>query len=253
MGLENKTVLVTGAAGDIGRAITRRFVNEGARVMQADLSESPMQQTVQDLGEASCDYCILDVTSEEQTIAAVARTVERFGGLDVFIANAGVEGQIGNIVDGDVAKLMQVLEVNVKGPWLGMKHAIAVMRDQGGGSIILTSSGAGVKGSPGTAPYNASKHAVIGLMRCAALECAPHNIRVNTVNPGPLEGRMMASIAEGYGPEASAQFAELVKQQTPLGRFGKAEEVAALMAFLASDDASYCTGGVYMVDGGNST
>lgn len=253
MGLENKAVLLTGAAGDIGRTIARRFVNEGARVMLADLNESPLQQTVQELGEKVCDFCVLDVTSEEQTIAAVARTVERFGSLDVFIANAGIEGKISDIVDGDVANLMQVLEVNVKGPWLGMKHAIAVMRDQGGGSIIITSSGAGVKGSPGTAPYNASKHAVIGLMRCAALECAPHNIRVNTVNPGPIEGRMMTSIADGYGPEASAQFSDLVKQQTPLGRFGKAEEVAALMAFLASDDASYCTGGVYMVDGGNST
>jgi NAD(P)-dependent dehydrogenase (short-subunit alcohol dehydrogenase family) len=252
MRLKNKVALITGAAGEIGLATARLFAAEGAKVVLADLNENALRQAVQEIGETVADYAVVDVTNEEQTSAMVDKTVARFGRLDVFVANAGIEGRVGNIADSDVANLKKVLEVNVVGVWLGMHYAIPAMRASGGGSIIITSSGAGVKGSPGTAPYNTSKHAVIGLMRCAALEYAKDNIRVNTVNPGPVDSRMMRSIGDGYGIETE-KFHETITAATPLGRYCKPAEISPMMLFLASDEASYCTGSVYMVDGGNAT
>lgn len=253
MRLENKVALITGAAGEIGLATAKLFAAEGAKVVLADLNENALRQAVQDIGEAIADYAVVDVANEAQVKAMVDKTLARFGKLDVFVANAGIEGKVGNIDAGDVANLRKVLEVNVVGVWLGLHYAIPAMRANGGGSIIITSSGAGVIGSPGTAPYNTSKHAVIGLMRCAALECARDNIRVNTVNPGPIDSRMMRSIEEGYGPETAQKFHETVVAATPMRRYGKPSEISPMMLFLASDEASYCTGSVYMVDGGNAT
>ncbi len=150
------------------------------------------------------------------------------------------------------------MAVNVRGVWLGLKYVIPVMRERGGGSIVITSSTAGIGGTAGLSAYVTSKHAVIGLMRTAALECAPLGIRVNTVNPAPIETRMMRSLEEMR--VAAADSSEVTVQQAkrasaariPLQRYGNPEEVAKLMLFLASDESSFCTGGVYMVDGGRS-
>ena len=144
------------------------------------------------------------------------------------------------------------MAVNVRGVWLGLKHVIPVMAKGGGGSIVITSSTAGVRAVPGGSAYVTSKHAVIGMMRTAALECAPLNIRVNTVNPAPIETRMMRSIEEQLAPGHPGQAKEQVKSRLPLGRYGQPEEVADVMLFLVSDQSRYCTGGVYMVDGGVS-
>lgn len=252
MKLDNKVVLITGAGGGIGQATVRKFVAEGAKVMLADLGTGETQSLVDELGADLCACIAVDVSQDEQVETMVNACVERFGGIDVFVANAGVEGEIGDIASTDVSNLDKVLAVNVRGVWLGLHYVIPVMRDNGGGSIIITSSGAGVKGSPNTACYNASKHAVIGLMRCAALECGPHNIRVNTVNPGAVETRMITSIEDGFAEAGAPDFRAMVEAVTPLGRYGQPEEIAQMMVFLGSDDSSYCTGSVYMVDGGNA-
>ena len=150
------------------------------------------------------------------------------------------------------------MAVNVRGVWLGLKYVIPIMQERGGGSIVITSSTAGITGSAEMSAYNTSKHAVIGLMRTAALEGAPFNIRVNTVNPAPIETRMMRSLEEMRvaAADSSAATVEQTKRgiaaRIPLDRYGTAEEVAKLMLFLASDESSFCTGGVYMVDGGRS-
>ena len=141
--------------------------------------------------------------------------------------------------------------VNVRGAWLGLKYAIPAMpRD--GGSIIITSSVSGIEGARGLSAYVTSKHAVIGLMRTAALECVPLGIRVNTINPAPLETRMMRALEEGLTPGKATRAREAITAGIPLRRYGTPEEVARMMLFLATDDSRYCTGGVYMVDGGIS-
>ena len=253
MKLNNKVVLITGAGGGIGMAASRKFIAEGAKVMLADIGTSVTQQLVDEFGAERCACVAVDVTQADQVENMVNACVAAFGGVDVFVANAGIEGKIASIVDSDVANLDQVLAVNVRGVWLGLHYVIPVMRDGGGGSIMITSSGAGVKGSPNTAAYNTSKHAAIGLMRCAALECAQYGIRVNTVNPGAVETRMMESIENGFAAAGAGDFKAMVEAVTPLGRYGQPDEIANMMVFLGSDDSSYCTGSVYMVDGGNAT
>jgi len=253
MRLENKIALITGASGNIGLAAAELFLNEGANVFLADLNTDLAADVLSKWGDSRVAISSVDVTSEDDMARMTSECVSKFGGIDVFLANAGIEGKIGSIADSDVSNFDRVMAVNVRGVWLGLHNVIPVMKRAGSGSIIITSSGAGVKGAPNLTPYNTSKHAVIGLMRCAALECAPLGIRVNTVNPGAIDSRMMSSIAEGMAPGASDVFHEAITQQTPVGRYGLPSEVANMMLFLASDEASFCTGSVYMVDGGNAT
>jgi NAD(P)-dependent dehydrogenase (short-subunit alcohol dehydrogenase family) len=174
------------------------------------------------------------------------------------LANAGIEGSVSPIPDYPIEVFDRVMAVNVRGVWLGIKYVVPVMQARGKGSIVITSSTAGIGGSADMSAYVTSKHAVIGLMRTAALECAPLGIRVNSVNPAPIETRMMRSIEEMRvaGLDDPAVTVEQAKQafaaRIPLQRYGNPEEVAQLMLFLASDESSFCTGGVYMADGGRS-
>ncbi len=256
--LTGRVALITGGAGGIGQAAARQFTAEGARVVLVDLDEAALQSAVQSIGEDMASYAVADVTQPEQVQSYVNAAVERWGGIDIFLANAGIEGTLSPIPDYPIDIFDQVMAVNVRGVWLGLKYVIPVMRDRGGGSIVITSSTAGIGGSAGISAYVTSKHAVIGLMRTAALECAPLGIRVNTVNPAPIETRMMRSLEEMR--VAAADSSEVTVQQAkrasaariPLQRYGNPEEVANLMLFLASDESSFCTGGVYMVDGGRS-
>ena len=256
--LEGKVAVITGATGGIGRAAARLFADEGARVALVDLDESALQEVVQSIGEERASYTAADVTQPDQTQAYVNAAVERWGGIDVLLANAGIEGAMYSIPDYPLDLFDRVMAVNVRGVWLGIKYAVPAMERRGGGSIVITSSTAGISGTPNMSAYNTSKHAVIGLMRTAALECAPMGIRVNTVNPAPIETRMMRSIEEMRvaAMDDASVTVDQVKQVTatriPLERYGNPEEVAQLMLFLASDDSSFCTGGVYMVDGGRS-
>jgi NAD(P)-dependent dehydrogenase (short-subunit alcohol dehydrogenase family) len=249
--LAGKVAIITGGSGGIGRAAARRFVDEGARVLLVDVDGDALGRAAAEFGEAAAT-CVADVTDEAATAAYVRAAVEHFGGVDVLLANAGIEGTVAPIVEQDVAVLDRVLAVNVRGVWLGLKHVFPELVKRGGGSVVITSSVAGINGAAGLSPYVTSKHAVIGLMRSAALEGAPSNIRVNTVNPSPIETRMMRSLEDGLMPgDAQAAHAQIAST-IPLGDYGQPEDVANLMCFLASDEARFLTGAVYMVDGGIS-
>ena len=256
--LEGKVAVITGATGGIGSAAARLFAEEGARVALVDLDEAALQDVVSSIGEDKASYTVADVTQPDQSEAYVNEAVERWGGVDVLLANAGIEGTLSPIPDYPIDVFDRVMAVNVRAVWLGIKYVVPVMRERGGGSIVITSSTAGIGGSPEMSAYNTSKHAVIGLMRCAAMEGAPDGIRVNTVNPAPIETRMMRSIEEMRvaAMDDSRVTVEVAKQsfaeRIPLQRYGDPEEVAKMMLFLSSDDSSFCTGGVYMVDGGRS-
>jgi NAD(P)-dependent dehydrogenase (short-subunit alcohol dehydrogenase family) len=251
--LDGKIAVITGGAGGIGFAAASLFVSEGAKVLIVDVNEEALKKSVAALGTGVADYFVADVSTVEGNQGMVQKAVDRFGRIDVFLANAGIEGVIRPLTDYPVEVFDKVISVNVRGIFLGLKSVIPVMAKNGGGSIVCTSSIAGLIGSAGMTAYIASKHAVIGLMRTAAVEVAPLKIRVNTVNPGPIETRMMRSIEQGAAPSAPEQVKKGFEGLVPMGRYGLPEEVAKLMLFLASDESSYCNGGVYVTDGGFTT
>lgn len=249
--LTGKVAVITGAAGAIGRATAALMAQRGASIVAVDRPGARFDDLRNDLPQGARLHVIeADVTLEDDVVAYVRQAVEAFGRIDIFFNNAGVEGLVRSIPDYPLDAFQHVMAVNVIGVFLGMKHVIPAMLANGGGAIINTSSVAGVSGSPGLSAYNASKHAVIGLTRAGAAEFAQHNVRINSVNPGPIESRMMRSIEGGAAPEdpgaVHAQFAATI----PAKRYGSPEEVARMVAFLASDDAAYLNGGIYMVDGG---
>jgi NAD(P)-dependent dehydrogenase (short-subunit alcohol dehydrogenase family) len=249
--LDGKVAIITGGSGGIGRCAGRMFAAEGADVLLVDLNENDLKAAVAEIGSNRVSYCVADVTDPKQNERMVATAVERYGGVDVFLANAGIEGKVKPIVEYDVETFDKVMAVNVRGPWLGLKAVIPEMQKRGGGSIVITSSVAGVGGAPGVSPYVTSKHAVIGMMKSAALECAPMKIRVNTVNPSPVETRMMRSLEEQFAPGAAESVRENMRAGIPLARYAEPADVAKLMLFLSSDESEFLTGGVYMVDGGS--
>lgn len=250
--LANKIAVITGGAAGIGLATARLFVAEGATVLLVDLQQDALHAAVAELGAERASAVVADVSDPAQTQAYVQAAVERYGRIDVFFANAGIEGVVSTLVDYPLEVFDRVMAVNVRGVWLGLKAVIPVMKKTGGGSIVVTSSLGGLKGMPRMSPYIAAKHAVVGIMRAAALECAPLNIRVNTINPSPIATRMIAAIEEGFAPgaveKAQARFAAGV----PMRRYGQPEEVARLVLYLASDESSYTTGTTFPIDGGMS-
>jgi NAD(P)-dependent dehydrogenase (short-subunit alcohol dehydrogenase family) len=250
--LNDKVAIITGGAGGIGRAAGKLFAAEGANVLLVDLSEQMLKDATREIGSNRVSYCVADVTQPADNDQIVRIAKERYGGVDIFLANAGIEGVVKPITEYDVETFDKVMAVNVRGVWLGLKSVIPALKERGGGSIVITSSTAGVGGSPNISAYITSKHAVIGMMRSAALECAPFNIRVNTVNPSPVETRMMRSLEEGIAPGGAAHVKEMIKSQIPLQRYGMPDDVAKLMLFLASDESSFLTGSVYMADGGST-
>ncbi len=248
MKLAGKVAVITGGTGGIGLATARKFVDEGATVVLADLHRDSLAEAAARLGERA-DHAVVDVTQAEQIERLMETVVARHGGLDILVANAGIEGAVAEIVDYPVEQFDQVMAINVRGVWLSIKYAVPALRARGGGSIVITSSIAGVKGVPRMSAYSASKHAVVGIMRSVAIECARDNIRVNAVNPRPVDTRMMRSIEEGY---ASADAKRRIVDASLMQRYARPDEVASMIAFLASDEASYCNGGVYPIDGGNA-
>jgi NAD(P)-dependent dehydrogenase (short-subunit alcohol dehydrogenase family) len=249
--LQDKTCIITGAGGGIGRASATRFLEEGANVLLVDYDEELLEETMReiDAGERAAS-AVADVSNADDVQRAVDTCIDTFGGLDVMFANAGTEGSFKPLVDLSEEEFDRVQQVNVKGCWLSLKYAVPHMRDAGGGSIIMTSSIAGLVGSPGAGAYAASKHGVIGLMQTAAQELGPEGIRVNTINPGPVNNRMMRSIEQQVGQENASAVKDQFSQMVPMGRYAENEEIADMAVFLASDESSFCNGTAYPIDGG---
>ena len=246
--LAGKVAVITGATGGIGAAASRLFAAEGAQLMLVDMDAGRLEALA---GETGAAWHAGDVSDPEVNEAIAAATAGRFGGIDIGLLNAGIEGALAPIGDYTVEMFDRVMAVNARGVWLGLKALMPHLERRGGGSLVLTSSTAGIRAVPDMSAYTASKHAVIGLMRSAAIEGSASNIRVNTVNPSPIDTRMIQSLEEMHGVAGSGSNQPLAGA-TPLRRYGEPEEVARLMLFLASDESSFCTGGVYMVDGGVS-
>lgn len=249
--LTNKIALITGGAAGIGLETARLFLAEGAKVALVDLKAEHLGKAAADLDSGDHVLTVAaDVSSVEDTARYVKEVTDRFGCIDVFFNNAGIEGKVAPLADQDIADFDRVMAVNVRGAFLGMQRVLPVMMEQKSGSIINMSSIAGLKGSPNVAPYVTSKHAVVGLTRAAAIEAAPSNVRVNSVHPSPINTRMMRSLEEGFNPGHGAEIKAQLAATIPLARYGETLDVANLVLFLASDDAAFITGGQYPVDGG---
>lgn len=220
--------------------------------MLVDINEDMLKKAAQSFDSNVADYAVADVTQPEEAQQYVQTAIDRYGHVDVFVNNAGIEGVVKSIQDYPIEIFDKVIAVNVRGVWLGLKYMIPEMLKAGEGSIIITSSLAGIKGSPLVSAYIASKHAGVGLMRTAAIELAETGIRVNTVNPAPIESPMMRRLEDGLMPGSQKEAKGMFQQMMPMKHYGQPEDVANLMLFLASEESRYCTGGVYVVDGGAS-
>jgi len=239
-----KVAFVTGAASGIGRATAVAFAAEGARVAILDRTETALQETAHALGNAGGEVLILacDVSKPEEVEAAVARTVERFGRLDIALNNAGVENKAAPVAEIELEEWDRILNTNLRGTFVCMKHELAQMVRQGGGVVVNTSSGAGIRGVAGGAAYAASKHAIIGLTKSAALDYAKSNIRVNAVLPGNIETPMMDRFTGGDIQKAI--------DLEPVGRLGKPEEIADAVLWMSAELGAFITGASISVDGG---
>lgn len=251
--LEGKTAIVTGGAAGIGRAACLTFARAGARVLVVDRDGAEGEATATLVREAGGDahFVEADVSRSADVQAYVAEAMRRYGRIDCFFNNAGIEGRVAFTADYDEAVFDSVLAVNVKGVFLGLKYVIPAMIQGGGGAIVNTASTAGVSGSAGLAGYVASKHAVIGLTRTAAVEYGARGIRVNAVCPGPTATRMIASLESQTGGgenDPGARYRAMI----PIGRYAEADEIADLVLFLCSDLSRSINGAQYLIDGGRT-
>lgn len=246
--LEHKVAIVTGGAGSIGKTTAELFLDEGAKVLLVDLNEEELKKTVEELGGKDVKYCAADVTKSVDVQKYVTKAVKAFGKIDVFFNNAGIEGVVKSIVDYPEEIFDKVIAVNVRGVWLGIKYVLPQMNE--GGSIIISSSVAGLLGSPNVSAYITSKHACVGIMRATSVEAAPRKIRVNSIHPSPVDNRMMRSLEEGFSPGQGAAVKEQLELTIPLRRYAEPIEIANLVLFLASDDSQFITGTTQVIDGG---
>src|SRR3954452_13926615 len=247
--LDTKIAVITGAAGSIGAAAARRFAAEGARLVLADLDEPALAALAAELGGEEVAVAVpTDAADSGQVRRAVQTAVERFGGLDVAFANAGIFGAVAPIAEHPEDVFDRVMAINVRGPFLLAKHALAAMRD--GGALIINSSVVGLTSDPGIVAYATSKHAVVGLMRTAAKEAAGRGIRVNTIHPGPVDNAFQHSIEVTATGRPEDEAARIFEGMIPLRRHATPDEVARAVLFLAT--GGFVTGATLAVDGGMS-
>jgi NAD(P)-dependent dehydrogenase (short-subunit alcohol dehydrogenase family) len=254
MNFTGKVALVTGGGNGIGRAAALGFARAGARLVVVDRDAEAGEATAgairQQGGEAR--FVAADVTKSAEVAAYAQAALSAYGAIDCFFNNAGIEGTLAPIVEYDEALFDQVIAVNVKGVFLGLRHVLPVMLRQERGAVVNTASVAGLVATPGMSAYVASKHAVIGLTKAAAGETARAGVRVNAVCPGPIDTRMIHSLESLINPSDPASVSTRYQANIPIGRYGTPEEVANLVLFLCSDLASNITGAQYVVDGGRT-
>ena len=246
--MESQVVLITGALTGIGRAAALAFAREGARVVVSGRQEESGQVLARELRSvgAEAEFIRADVRNEEQVRALVDGTVARFGRLDAAVNNAGTEGKPGPATEQTAESYANIFDTNVLGTILSIKHELRVMQAQRSGSIVNISSAFGHEGAPGASIYVASKHAVEGLTRSAALEAAPFGVRVNAVAPGAVETAMLNRFT------GTAENKAALAAQAPLARVGEPDEIAQAIVFTASSKSSYMTGHILAVDGGRA-
>jgi NAD(P)-dependent dehydrogenase (short-subunit alcohol dehydrogenase family) len=254
MDFHGKVALITGGGNGIGRATALGFSSRGAKVVIVDRDQAAGEATVgilrQQGGEAF--FVAADVTQSADVQNYVKLALEKYGAIDCFHNNAGIEGSVAPTHQYDEEMFDRVMAVNVKGVFLGLRHVVPVMLRQGRGAVVNTASVAGLVASPGMPAYVASKHAVIGLTKTAAGEVARSGVRVNCICPGPIDTRMIHSLEAMLSPDDPNSVGARYQSNIPLGRYGSAEEVANLVLFLSSDLASNITGAHYVVDGGRT-
>lgn len=255
MDFSGKVALVTGGGNGIGKAAAMAFAKHGAKVVVVDRDASAGEATAGAIRQQGGDALSVpaDVTKSAEVQAYVKAALDKYGRIDCFFNNAGVEGKLAPTHEYDDAVFDQVIGVNVRGVFLGMKHVIPAMLKQGGGAIVNTASVAGLMASPGMSAYVASKHAVIGLTKTAATEVSGKGVRVNAVCPGPVDTRMIHSLEAQINPNDPKGVGEKYQSSIPSGRYSTPEEIANMVVFLCSDLASNTTGGQFVVDGGRSS
>lgn len=245
---DGKVVLITGGTGGIGKVTAKMFLDEGAKVAIVGTNEEKLDKAKNEMEGILTIKA--DVSKEEDVKNFVDKTVKEYGTIDVFFNNAGIIGKIEKLEDQDMDEVRKVIDINILGVFMGMKHVIPVMRKNGGGSIINTASVDALRGSPSLSPYAASKHAVLGLTKTAAIEVANDKIRVNSIHPSPVDTDMMREVESSFNKEDPAAAKAEYEQGVPLGRYATAEDVANLVLFLGSDESEFITGSQIKVDGG---
>jgi NAD(P)-dependent dehydrogenase (short-subunit alcohol dehydrogenase family) len=246
--LDGKSCVVTGAAFGIGKATARRFAEEGARLVVTDIQEEPLRALVDELrqGGAEAEAVVGDVSEPEDARRMIQAAVDRFGRIDVLVANAGII-PLNDVLDTSVEEWDRVMAVDGRGMWLTCKYAIEAMLETGGGSIVCLSSISGLAGQKRQASYGPAKFVATGLTMHLAVEWADRGIRVNAVAPGTIRTERVERLPEEPG---GVEYLAAIEKMHPMGRIGEPREVAAAIAFLASDEASFITGAILPVDGG---
>lgn len=249
--MQDKTIVITGGSGGIGKATAKRFLDEGASVVLVDIDQGGLDATAKELDAGERVLTVeADVTDEAGVKRYVDAAIDRFGRIDAFFNNAGIEGQVAPLEQQPLEMFDKVMAINVRGAYLGLKHVLPHMYEAGSGSVINTSSISGLQGTPDILPYVTSKHAVTGMTKVAALEAARHGVRVNSIHPSPVNTRMMRSLESGFDPKDAEAAKAALTALIPLGRYGEPGEIADLVLFLASDESRFITGVHYRIDGG---